>query len=77
MRCFSCQSIWHLLDKCPESYENLRRCCNTVLATFEDGINEESYITNDLNESMMEAELENVALFKGEGREGGTATTPV
>ena len=56
MRCVSCQSIQHLLNKCPNSYKNLRKFCNNVLATFEDGTNKEYYITN-LNKAMMKAEL--------------------
>ena len=32
MRCVSCQSIRHLLEKCPDSYENLKKFCKTILA---------------------------------------------
>ena len=37
-----------------------------VLATFEDGIKKDSYITNNLNKTMMKAELEDVTLITGD-----------
>ena len=68
MRCVSCQSIRHLLQKCLDSYKNLKKFYNTVLAmTLEDGNLEESYITNNLDEYVMkleqENEIDNVSLF--------------
>ena len=65
MWCVACQSIWHLLNKCCNRYKNLRKFCNNVPATFEDGTNKKSYITN-LNKAMRKAELEDVALITGD-----------
>ena len=68
MRCVSCQSIRHLLQKCLDSYKNLKKFYNTVLVmTLEDGNLEESYITNNLDEYVMkleqENEIDNMSLF--------------
>ena len=59
MRCVSYHSIHHLLKKFQDSYKNLKKSCNTILAgTNEDIMNEESYITNHIDKSMMKAEQE-------------------
>ena len=62
LKCASCESIRHLLEKCPDSYKNLKKFRNTILAattTDEEVTNEESYITNYLNGLMMKEGQEN------------------
>ena len=71
MRCVSCQSLWHLLEKCLDSYKNLKKFCSAFFArTNEDEASEEANVTDELNEFMMkveqEKEIANMILFTGD-----------